>query len=684
MSTNLWIPLSLSCVTTEESRQEFLTYASRLNKVDAIGSEKEQNVLEEEMKSALQGVIDTDIVDRQALVSAIHVLTDLARQGWKIRNRNHQVEVLRPASWSKEPLEEKRRVRKQLLAERNQQLRQPATQAFIRSMEQRRIFDERFVSIFSLMRDGRELSDQLRILRESDEKAVCGKGSDTVIQPYLQIIDGDKRCEWTGLRLLDIWRYFRHTWSNAYNSIPGRTMLILVRDSAVKFHPVIGIAALSSPAVQIRKRDEWLEWSSDVFLCKVREQPTLKVARWLCRITDQAIEEIYKNDLLEDSVINLEQLRNPGEDIVKALEREAAEQREKHHRFMEATAYKKIQDTDKRSEASWESQARSPLFRSKRSETLARMLRVRSVLRQFFGQKPTKEKLRQLLQSSVGKRTLHTVVRKAKADRVGVALADISVCGAIPPYNEILGGKLVSMLLTSAEVIKAYQNRYEKAQSIIASSMAGRPVIRPPRLVCLTTTSLYGIGSSQYNRIVLPCEKIGGGSNEEIRYRCLGSTEGFGTGQFGPATARALTRLVEQSDNGQRVNSIFGEGVSPRLRKIRDGLTTLGFPSDELLVHGSHRIVYGIPLARNFREYLLGIDERPKYSLPMKNPALTTQRISSWWSERWLMRRIQNDEILERVTRHTLVYPIQHGARVPAIPANPDQLELLEETNETE
>ena len=45
---------------------------------------------------------------------------------------------------------------------------------------------------------------------------------------------------------------------------------------------------------------------------------------------------------------------------------------------------------------------------------------------------------------------------------------------------------------------------------------------------------------------------------------------------------------------GQRVNSIFGEGVNPKLRKVRDGIDLLGWPSEVLLQHGRHRIVYGV------------------------------------------------------------------------------------------
>ena len=92
---------------------------------------------------------------------------------------------------------------------------------------------------------------------------------------------------------------------------------------------------------------------------------------------------------------------------------------------------------------------------------------------------------------------------------------------------------------------------------------------------------------------------------------------------------------------------------------------------------------YGIPLARNFREYLLGIDEQPVYYLPTKNPKAVTRQIIDWWADRWLARRIQHDEVLARVAEHTLVHPIRHGARVPLVSEDPDQLTLLDENGDS-
>src|SRR5690606_13332196 len=131
------------------------------------------------------------------------------------------------------------------------------------------------------------------------------------------------------------------------------------------------------------------------------------------------------------------------------------------------------------------------------------------------------------------------ILRKAKADRVGIAMADITVCGSVAPYNLILGGKLVSMLAASPEAVTAYRHKYLAQESEIASSMAGRPIIRRSELVFLGTTSLYGIGSSQYHRLRMPAERIGGKKGEQLAFRERGKSDAYGTSQFSSGTVRA-------------------------------------------------------------------------------------------------------------------------------------------------
>jgi Domain of unknown function (DUF4338) len=434
--------------------------------------------------------------------------------------------------------------------------------------------------------------------------------------------------------------------------------------SAGPFHPVIGIATLSSAAVAVTVRDEEIGWTATDLVEEIRERPTARLAAWLQRTVDEAIDEIYKVDFLEDEIIIPRELKRPTEDIVKALEQEGRQQRKEHHRFMESGEYKKSESANGIAEEHWEGQARSPLFRSKRALDLANLLCVRMVLRRFFNDTPSKSRLAELVGDRDGKDAFAKIVRKAKADHVGTAIADLTVCGAVPPYNEVLGGKLVAMLMVSPETVAEYRRRYVGIPSVIASSMAGRPLSRAADLVFIGTTSLYGQRPSQYDRISIPCdpESTAGGSG--LRNEYLGKTRGIGTFQFGDQTVASLALLLAQSNRGQQVNSVFGEGVNPRLRKLRDGLDALGLPTDDLLNHGGPRLVYGVELAGNVKAYLLGMDKHPKYLLPLKSPRQTTQRIAKWWAKRWLLQRIQREDVLARVAGHNLVHPIRHGARV--------------------
>src|SRR5260370_247259 len=95
-----------------------------------------------------------------------------------------------------------------------------------------------------------------------------------------------------------------------------------------------------------------------------------------------------------------------------------------------------------------------------------------------FGSKITPAKVKGFMASREGRGALPKPIPKAKADRVGTVIADLTICGAVPPYGEVLGGKLVAMLMTSPEVAEEYHRRYKRSPSIIASSMAGRPIQR--------------------------------------------------------------------------------------------------------------------------------------------------------------------------------------------------------------
>ena len=603
----------------------------------------------------------------------------MAKQKWRVAVKGQEVNVSPPIRQQASLPDEKAITQRQELIKRDQQLSLPSVRKFIQSMEVGRRCGGQFVSIFSLMRDGRELSAALRRVRNVLGEARAQLLGE-IVDPYLQVVTSDARCEFTGLRLQDIWRYFRHTWTNQYTSVPGRTMALLVRDRAAPMHPVVGILALGSPIVQIRKRDMWIGWHHKAFLKSLRESPHPEAGAWLRQILQAAVAEIYVEDLFEEKVITPDELHDPSPETLVRLTEFGNEERRNHHRFTQSKDHKKggrrAQDQD--GICQWVERARSHLFRSKRALTLSELLRARRAIERLLSRAPTENEVLALLKDPEGRKAIITVLRKAKADRVGIAMADITVCGAVAPYNHILGGKLAAMLAASPEVVDVYRTRYGETQSEIASSMAGRPIKRPADLVLLGTTSLYGGGLNQYSRVRIPAERVGGKPGEAVRYIRLGHSNAYGTSQYSEETIKALVTLVQQSSQGQRVNSIFGEGVSPKLRKVRDGLGQLNLPADDLLQHGRRRLAYGVPLVRNVREYLIGKDDKPDYIFSLWGKEATAA-IVDWWRERWLSRRIDSERVLQSVAQHTLIRPIRHGARVVVPPQDPDQGTLFDD-----
>lgn len=631
-----FVNISLPSGTPKSDREGFLRLCKVLDEVllDPMESIRRDHMFTE----AKLG----DLYNQPTLAAAAHTVIDLVEQGWTLSTYKHGP-LLAPPPPNPDPALEKARIRRQEHLRRDPQLRQPSVRRFIEGMEKPREYRGKLMSVFNLMRDGRELAAALE--NESD--------SSTVIRPYIQIVDSGK-CDLTGFQLHDIWRYFRHTWSNAYFTVPGRSMPILIRDAAMPDHPVIGLAAISSPVVQIAERDQWIGWDTDAFLDEVRKCPSDKIATWLAHRIEAQLSEIYVDDLLHDNVLQPRDLRCPSAEVIALLRADAERHRQKHHR----TPLREVRQIG---QDPWLERSTSPLFRSKRSAALADTLEAASALRPFLSPEPSAEGLRNALRDKKAVAQIRRLVRRARGERVGTVIADLTVCGAVAPYNALAAGKLVGALAVSPKVIDAYRTKYARP-SEIASSMAGRSIERESRLSFISTTSLYGSGSSQYNRLRWPADVMGGSKEEQISFTELGRSRSFGTSQFSDETVEALVRLSRVKGATVRVNSVFGEGVSPRLRKVRLGLAALGWPTSELLKHGRARIIYGVKLVENLRDYSLGIDADPHYLL---DPGMVDEAsTANWWFERWGERRSAQSAVLETMRRHSLVRPITHGARV--------------------
>jgi hypothetical protein len=190
---------------------------------------------------------------------------------------------------------------------------------------------------------------------------------------------------------------------------------------------------------------------------------------------------------------------------------------------------------------------------------------------------------------------------------------DIQTLGAVPPYNRLLGGKLVALAAASNEVREAYRRKYKGEKT----EMQGR--VLPAHLVALTTTSAFG-RSSLYNRLRYGSTTIA----EPIGY-----TVGYGSFhlmEFYPQFRDFL--------ESQGISTRGGFGTGPRIKwqTMVRALERLGL-SRRLLRHGVRREAFLFRLADNLTDYMQGADGTPRHrDLPFDD-------LATFWRERWLLPR---------------------------------------------
>ena len=122
------------------------------------------------------------------------------------------------------------------------------------------------------------------------------------------------------------------------------------------------------------------------------------------------------------------------------------------------------------------------------------------------------------------------------------------------------------------------------------------------------------------------------------------------------------------------MKNIFGEGTSPKLRGLREGFEELGLNPDELLKHGIEKNLYGVALAANLPQYLLGFDSDVKWFFDPSKSSEAVKAIGEWWKYRWAEPRARRPDIIESIRKETLVYPIRHAGRVPEVTGNDQEV----------
>lgn len=189
--------------------------------------------------------------------------------------------------------------------------------------------------------------------------------------------------------------------------------------------------------------------------------------------------------------------------------------------------------------------------------------------------------------------------------------------GALPPYNKIMGGKMVALAVTANEVREAYSKKYKGVTTILEER------IIEPQLLFVTTTSAFG-KSSIYNRLKYKGELVA---------ESLGYTKG--SGSFHITEELYSEMLIFLKRRKIDVNTTFGFGPSRKVRLIDQAFSLLGLK--EYHYHNIQREFFLFSVAKNLKNVIeKGV--RPIYH----------QRklcdLTDFWKERWAIPRSQRDQ----------------------------------------
>ena len=615
------------------------------------------------------------------------LLSDLVDTNWDVSIGLKGFNISQPSSKkmnSGESIDKiKSNLRESQLANRDQQLKKPEVRRFIQRMERPRAHGNEMRSVLDLVDDGQDLFDHLvryNKLPDEDKSVMLEKLFKPKLVPIYpdekeRFLEIEKLCPHTGLRLSDIWRYFRHTWSTENLNVPGRSFPFLIRNEARPLSPIIGILMLRSASKGDGNRDEWVGWSSyQEFRSRIpREIDADKGLIGLIKSLDVAIANIKVDDF---TFIQPGDIKRPTDELIETFKKIYVQENEKRSKELEEENKPK-----KRTDGSidYETKSEESLFRKKRAFMLVRLLSIRKIFNKYDYEKDPVTAFAKMSLSKEGRQAIDSSLVHVRSAATDSQIADVAVCGAIAPYNVLLGGKLSAMLCASKEMQDFYENRYKGQISYIASCMAGKKISKPSKLLFLTTTSLYGIASSQYNRLKFKKDKFDELEKDiewiELRPKKENMTEeellklkkegnesyklsqGIGTYHLRDFTSKMLQAITKKYLGRRLINYQFGEGTSPKLRLMKTSLMLLdlaskGSTNDSnnsitqfLLTHGLRRINYILPLVSNVLGYVF---DPAKYEKE-KNISPTVETINKVWIKRWLSQRTSNEEILEQL-----------------------------------
>jgi hypothetical protein len=184
------------------------------------------------------------------------------------------------------------------------------------------------------------------------------------------------------------------------------------------------------------------------------------------------------------------------------------------------------------------------------------------------------------------------------------------ILGAIPPYNLILGSKLIALTVMFPEIRQDFYRKYKDKSSLISGEN------KDSYLVYVDTLGAFG-KSAIYNRLV--------------NWEFIDYTKGQSHLHI---TANGSWEVIKEIVPAHIFETYkFGKGPNWKMRILKAGLRELGLSTDMLSI-GWQRAYYRCPLAQNWNQYLLGETDEIIWQ------GFEKDELVKYWYERWINPRI--------------------------------------------
>lgn len=228
--------------------------------------------------------------------------------------------------------------------------------------------------------------------------------------------------------------------------------------------------------------------------------------------------------------------------------------------------------------------------------------------------------------------TKFNIPRDQKIELVNQTMDAYSV-GAVPPYSDLLGGKLTVLAAASQDVRKDYEQRYKGRVTEMKKQ------VLPASLIAVTTLSAFG-RSSLYNRV----SKGFDGKCNLWATVSLGDCKGWGTCYFSDELYQKMKNFHKKLLPEKPVIG-FGTGPKIKLQVISRVLAELRLPQS-YTQHNIKREVFIIPHIENLENFLAGSGEKPIYNDQSFND------LAKFWKQHYCLPRAAKRCSLEG--KHTI------------------------------